>query len=126
MLKKFNSAKVPAAPFYSHAAEVSTAQRMLFIAGQVGQRLDGSVPSDMAEQTRVAVENVQAVLAEAGMTVADVAKYTIYLTDEKHMEGFMAAAAPLLSSPPAATTLLFVKALAAPTLFIEIEAVAVK
>jgi len=36
----------------------------------------------------------------------------------------VSAGAPLLSSPPPATTLLYVRALAAPDMLVEIEAVA--
>ncbi|PSJ48812.1 enamine deaminase RidA, partial [Mesorhizobium ephedrae] len=52
-------------------------------------------------------------------------KFTIYLTDESNLEGFMTSGISLPSPPPAAT-LLFVKALASPQLLIEIEAVAVR
>jgi 2-iminobutanoate/2-iminopropanoate deaminase len=126
MLRKFNPPGASPPPFYSHGAEVSGAPRMLFISGQVGVRTDGSVGEGIAEQTQIAVENLQAVLSEAGMDVGDIAKLGIYLTDEASMAGFASAAVPLLSTPPAATTLLIVKALASPGLLIEIEAVAVR
>jgi len=41
------------------------------------------------------------------------------------MQGFMEGAGAALPSPPPATTLLIVKALAAPPLLVEIEAIAV-
>jgi enamine deaminase RidA (YjgF/YER057c/UK114 family) len=126
MLRKFNPEGVQAPPFYSHGVEVISPQRMLFISGQVGVRRDGSVAEGIAEQTRVAMENLLAVLADARMDASDIVKSTIYLTDESLFEGFAAAGAPLLSSPPAATTLVYVKALASPALLVEIEAVAAK
>ena len=58
------------------------------------------------------------------MTAANIAKLTIYLTDDSLLPGFMQAAGGTLPTPPPATTLLIVKALAVPGLLIEIEAVA--
>lgn len=60
------------------------------------------------------------------MGPSDIVKTTIFLTDEANFEGFAAAAAPLLTQPPAATTLVYVRALASPALLVEIEAVAAR
>ena len=89
-------------------------------------RADGTVGEGVAEQAAIAAENLIGVLAGDGMAVADLAKLTIYLTEEASLAGFGPGAAALLSSPPAATTLLVVKALAAPNLLIEIEGIAVR
>jgi enamine deaminase RidA (YjgF/YER057c/UK114 family) len=125
MLRKFNPEGVAASPAYSQGAEATSPQRILFVSGQVGIRRDGSIAEGVAEQARIAVENLNSVLADAGMSIDDVAKFTIYLTDESNLEGFMTSGISLPSPPPAAT-LLFVKALASPQLLIEIEAVAVR
>jgi enamine deaminase RidA (YjgF/YER057c/UK114 family) len=84
----------------------------------------GNIGEDIGEQATLAIANLNAVLAEAGMTNANLAKLTIYLTDESLVPGFVAAAGAALPDPPPATTLLIVKALAAPPLQVEIEAVA--
>ncbi len=55
MLRKFNPDGVPAPPFYSHAVEVASPERWLYISGQVGQRPDGSAGADIGEQTAIAV-----------------------------------------------------------------------
>ncbi|HRP78247.1 MAG TPA: RidA family protein [Aquamicrobium sp.] len=124
MSRKFNPEGVPAPGFYSHGVEIVSPQRLVFVAGQVGVRADGSVAEGIGEQARVAVANLNAVLAAAGMDGSNIVKSTIYLTDESLMDGFAAAAGPLLPSPPPATTLVYVKALASPALLVEIEAVA--
>lgn len=111
--------------FYSHGVEVKTPGRMLFVSGQVAIRDDGSVPDSIEDQTRQVISNMTALLAEAGMTTADVVKYTIYLTDEGHQPGFVSAAAGLLTLPPPAITLVIVKALADPKYLLEVEAIAV-
>lgn len=126
MIRKFNPPGVPAPAFYSHAAEVTQPVRTVYIAGQVGVRADGSIGEGIGGQTRVAIENLKRVLAAADMDIGNVAKYTIYLTDESLFDGFVAEGAPLISSPPPPTTLVYVKALASPAYLIEIEAVAAK
>lgn len=111
--------------FYSHGVEVKTPGRMLFVSGQVAIHDDGSVPESIEDQTSQVISNMTALLGEAGMTTADVVKYTIYLTDERHQPGFVSAAAGLLTLPPPAITLVIVKALADPKYLLEVEAIAV-
>lgn len=98
----------------------------LYISGQVGIGPDGKPGADIGAQARAAIGALGAVLAEAGMSTADLVKTTIYLTDASLIPGFMEAAAATLPSPPPATTLLIVKALAAPELLVEIEGIAVR
>lgn len=111
-------------PAYSQAMQAKNAG-MLFVSGQVGSAADGSVPPGVGEQAKLAVANLYAVLAEAGMTAANLAKVTIYLTDGAHLQEFYGAVFGTLPSPPPATTLLIVKGLADPALLVEIEAIAV-
>lgn len=124
MITMINPAGYPQSPAYSQGAEVRSPGRLLFISGQVGVDAKGNVGQGIGEQAKIAVANVNAVLAEAGMDASNLAKVTIYLTDESLIPGFMEAAGGTLPSPPPATTLLVVKALAAPPLLVEIEAVA--
>ena len=124
-LRHLNPRKIAPPAHYSHAVEASSIGRILFVSGQVGTNPDGTVADGISEQTKAAIENLRAVLAEAGMDVSDVVKFTIYLTDASLLEGFVGAGAGPLSSPPPATTLLYVKALASPQLLVEIEAIAV-
>jgi 2-iminobutanoate/2-iminopropanoate deaminase len=126
MLRHLNPEGIAAPGPYSHGVEASSIQRMLFVSGQVGVGPDGSIAEGISEQTSAAVENLNAVLADAGMDTSDIVKLTIFLTDESLLEGFMGAGAGLLPTPPPATTLLYVKALGAPALLVEIEAIAVQ
>ncbi|MGE0500531.1 MAG: RidA family protein [Rhizobiaceae bacterium] len=124
MLKMLDNPALQTPPFYSQAV-AATGSTTLYISGQVGVGPDGAVPESVGEQTKLAVANVNAMLAEAGMDRSNIAKLTIYLTDPAHIGEFaQAAGAP--ASPPPATTLLIVKALGAPNLLVEIEAIAVK
>lgn len=118
------SAAPTSMPLYSQGIAVQDAQRLVFVSGQVGTTADGTTPDGIDAQGAQAVANLTAVLAEAGLTMADVLKLTIYLTDPADIEPFMGAAAGTFPSPPPAATMLLVGGLASPDLRVEIEAVA--
>jgi 2-iminobutanoate/2-iminopropanoate deaminase len=99
--------------------------RILFISGQFGVATDGSLPPGFAEQAKIAMDNVEALLASACMTKSHLVKLNYYLTRP--------ADAPLLadirrnrrnSAEPPAVTAIVVMALARPEDLIEIEAFA--
>jgi 2-iminobutanoate/2-iminopropanoate deaminase len=124
MLRPVNPKSVPGPGFYSQGIEASAASRTLYVSGQVGVGPNGP-GKDIGEQATLAIANLNAVLAEAGMNNASIAKLTIYLTDAANVPGFIEAAAGTLPATPPATTLLIVKALAARELLVEVEAIAV-
>jgi len=121
-----NPATVPASPFYSQGIEIREAGRLVFVSGQVGMTAEGQILDGIEAQAAQAVANLNAVLDEAGLSPADLAKLTIYLTDPADVEPFMGAAGASLPQPPPATTLLVVNGLASPELRVEIEAVAAR
>jgi enamine deaminase RidA (YjgF/YER057c/UK114 family) len=53
----------------------------LFVSGQVGSRQDGSPESDLNAQVRLTFANLNAILAEAGCSFADVVDTTIFMLD---------------------------------------------
>lgn len=121
-----NPATVPTSPFYSQGIEVRDPGSLVFVSGQVGMTSDGQVPEGVEAQAVQAVANLTAVLESAGLTTADLAKMTIYLTDPEDVGPFMGAVGGTLPDPPPATTLLVVAALASPALRVEIEGVAAR
>ncbi len=59
----------------------------LFVSGQVGSREDGSPEPVFEDEVRRAFENLNAVLAAAGCTFADVIDVTVFMVDpEAHFE----------------------------------------
>ena len=124
MLTAINFSDRPPHPAYSQGMDARGATRLLFISGQVGAGADGVVPASVGEQAKLAIANLNAVLAEAGLSNSNLVKLTIFLTDSGHLQEFYGAAFGALPSPPPATTLLIVKALADPALLIEIEGIA--
>lgn len=53
----------------------------LFVSGQVGSRADGSPEPDLKAQVRLAFENLNAILAAAGASFADVVDVTVFMVD---------------------------------------------
>jgi len=125
MKRALNPASVPTSlPYYSQGVELSGSSRLVMVSGQVGVTVDGSVCEGVEAQAGQAFENLNAVLAEASLTPADIVKLTIYLTHPDHLGPFMGAAAAALTQEPPATTMLFVNQLSSPDLLVEIEAIA--
>lgn len=111
---------------YSHGVESPPGSRFVHVSGQVGMASDGSVPSEIAQQTENAFRNLLAVLAEAGMAITDVVKINAYLTRVDDAPGFREARGRVLGEHRPAMTLVFVSALAKPEIRVEVEAVAAK
>jgi 2-iminobutanoate/2-iminopropanoate deaminase len=109
-----------------HGTEVPPNARMLFCNGQVGARLDGTVPEVPREQIEVMFERIRTILAASNMTFADVVKLTVYVTDQSILDGYFRVRACIMGdhNPPA--TLLVVKAFPRPGVQVEIEAIAAK
>jgi enamine deaminase RidA (YjgF/YER057c/UK114 family) len=112
-------------------AEIVTGQtRTLYCAGQVAVDGEGAAqhPGDMAAQLDLAADNLETVLAAAGMCLADVVRLTIYTTDVDLFFSHYGVLASRLAAagvaPPA--TLVGVARLAYLTLMVELEATAVR
>lgn len=68
---------------YSQAVLVTAPRETLYAAGQGPIDAEGHLvhDGDVAGQASLAMDNVETVLAEAGMTLADVVRYDIHATD---------------------------------------------
>ncbi len=81
MKKVISTDKAPAAVGpYSQAIE---ANGTLYVSGQIpiNRAADGAIPETIEEQTRQCLENIKAILSEAGYTINDVVKATVLLDD---------------------------------------------
>lgn len=105
---------------------VAASGEMVFVAGQVAVDAEGNLvgPGDMRRQTRQTLRNVQAILAEAGASLSDVVKTTVYVTSfDAYREFDEEYSAFFGDHRPARAT---VRAdLVLPALLVEIEAIAV-
>ena len=102
--------------------------RMVFVSGQVARGVDGQLVGrgDIRAQTRKVLENVRSVLAEAGATMDDVTKVTVFVTNlAEHFSAIHEIRAEFFSSDYPASTLVEISRLVDPDMLIEIEAIAV-
>jgi len=84
-LKPINAPDAPQpAGGYVQAMEVTGASRTLYISGQIPMAADGSVPDKFEDQARLAWQNVIAQLLAADMTLDNLVKVTIFLSDRKY------------------------------------------
>ena len=127
MLKRYGPPTVrdvpePFSGIYTHGTEVMTPKRLLFLSGQIGTAIDGTTAEGFAAQCHQAMDNVEALLAEAGLKATDILRVTYYLTQASDIAELttIRQARWRFDAPPAVTTLV-VAALATPDLLIEIE-----
>jgi 2-iminobutanoate/2-iminopropanoate deaminase len=108
---------------YVHQVEVERPDKVLFIAGQVGMRPDGSVPEDAVEQLAVALENVLRNVEAAGLEASDLVKITTYVVAGAELDPARRRAEMerLLGDHVPASTLVFISALAGPGYKVEID-----
>lgn len=108
-----------------YSAAVQTVDTV-YVSGQLpADPLTGAFPADIAGQTRQSLENVKAILAAAGLTMADVVKTTVYLNDIADFAAMNEVYATFFEAPYPARAAFQVAALPKGAL-VEIEAVAVK
>lgn len=111
---------------YVHGVEVAADARLIFCSGQLGVAKDGAVPTDVEGQARLCFAAIAAILAEGGMTLADVVRINAYVTAREHMAGYMKVRDEVVSNPPPASTLMIVQGFTRPEFKVEVEAVAAK
>ena len=114
---------------FSQAIDVGGAERVLFCAGQTSVDADGNPMhrGDMVAQINQAMDNLETVLRQAGLTLAHVVRLNYYTTD---VAAYAKATRTLKARLNAAGcqpsgTLLGVASLFHPDILIEIEATAV-
>lgn len=127
MPRFFNPSTVIApASRYSQGAEHFLSGRRLLVSGQIGMRLDGTLPDTLDEQMEVAWDNLIAVLRAAEMTVTDLVKVTVYVTVPGSVGPYRAVRDAKLAGHAPACTYLEVAGLARPDFLVEVEGEAVK
>ena len=118
-------ATVQAKGSYSPGWEVSGG-RAVFVAGQIPWDEDGNTvcKGDVAGQTRQVFANIGAVLAEAGGSLDDVVKITVFAADIRYRDEINRVRTETFSEPYPASTQVAVASLVDPEWLVEIEAVA--
>jgi enamine deaminase RidA (YjgF/YER057c/UK114 family) len=113
---------------YSQVVAVTGGKRV-YVAGQGGIRDDGTVPEDLAEQTRIMFDKIALALKGAGATPADVVAMRVYIgglgqgTDPAPVYAGIRAFFPVGAKPT--STVLGVTGFAVPGMKVEVEVEAV-
>ncbi len=114
---------------FNQGEVVTGATRTLYCSGQTATGPDGGPRhrGDMAAQLTLSLDNLEAVLAAAGMTLADVVRLSVYTTDVDQLFPHYGLLASRLAAARVAptTTMLGVVRLAVPGQVVELEGTAV-
>lgn len=100
-------------------------EQFVFVTGQVGSGPDGTYPADIAEQTRVTLDKMAALLAQAGSSMGDVVKTTVFITDLANFPAMNAVYTTYFPHEPPARSTIGCKLVDAGAL-VEIEAIALR
>jgi len=98
----------------------------LYVSGMGGEDATGKIPASFEAEVKQSLDNIGAVLKEAGMTSADIVSVQVYLTDGALFDRMNAAYKAYFKDPkPTRTTVVVAKLVVGPG-HIEITATAKK
>ena len=103
------------------------AGNLVFVSGQVPVDASGNLigEGDCEAQAEQTLDNVEAALKTAGVTMSDVAKITAFLINADDYPAYASVRSKRFLQPGPASSTVFVKGLVNPKFLIEIEAIAV-
>jgi len=116
-------------PFQDFFAEGTQVGNTLYMSGQVGIDQNGNIPTGIADQTKVAYTNMQAILAQFGADMSNIVDEIFFVTDMHELFGniedvYGAREAAYGGTPEVCQTVVQVAALVQPELTIEIKCIA--
>lgn len=128
-IRKFNTKETyPEQNLDNDLCQAVVANGIVYLRGQIGQDLDNRESvgiGDVEAQAEKAMANIKMLLEEAGGTLADIVKVTVYLTDPRYREPVYRTMGRWLKGVFPVSTGLVVSALARPEWLVEIDATAV-
>ena len=101
---------------------------VVYLRGQIGQDLDTRESvgiGDVTAHTEKAMANIAMLLEEAGSSLADIVKVTVYIIDPRYREDVYRTMGKWLKGVYPVSTGIVVQALARPEWLVEIDATAV-
>lgn len=114
---------------YSHGYKVEVGDTVLvFTTGQIAMDKDGRVlyPDDPGKQAEFVYESLQKILSQAGASLDDVVKTTVFVTDMNDFSKISAVRNKYFKNAEPVSTLVEVKKLVKDGCRVEIEVIAVK
>lgn len=112
--------KTPAGP-YSHGIVIDPGMRWLITTGQVALEKDGSVPDGAEAQARLIWDFLEALLADAGMAMADIVRLAVFAVSPQALADHNKVRNEKLGTLAPVTTAVVVSALANPKYLLEVE-----
>lgn len=125
---EFNNPSNVAAPLgaYSHSGWVKAGSDILYIAGQVGNRPDGTLCETFTEQAEQAFANIARILEAHGLTPANLVKTNMYVVHGHPATVVRDMRKKYFGDARPASTFIYVPQLVEAKYFIEIEAIAAR
>jgi ribosomal-protein-alanine N-acetyltransferase len=125
---EFNNPHNVAQPLgaYSHSGWVKAGSDILYIAGQVGNRPDGSLCETFTEQAEQAFANIVRILEAHGLTTANLVKTNMYVVHGHPAMVVRDIRKKYFGDARPASTFVYVPQLVDAKYFIEIEAIAAR
>ena len=114
-----DAAPAPTGPF-NQAIRIGN---LVFTSGQAGRNRETGKMGDIGDQTRRCIGNIEAILSEAGASLDDVVKVTVYLRNPEDAAAFNDEYRKLIPEPLPARSSAYV-ALKNPDMLVEMDAVA--
>ena len=118
-----SNAPKPAAN-YSNVAIIPAGKKLLSISGQIGNDIEGEIAESLEDQYRLALQNINLIVESQGGTKDDIAKITVFITDEPDWVKIKSAADEFLPSPRPSMSFIYVKGLFRPDIKVEVEGLA--
>jgi enamine deaminase RidA (YjgF/YER057c/UK114 family) len=111
---------------YSHGLLVTGVRDLLVTSGQLGARPDDTVPDDVEAQCTICFDNLQAILADAGMGFEHVIRYSAFVTDRAFFPIYGRVRARYAHGAAYTSTLLVVSGFTRPEFKVEVEITAAR
>ena len=117
------SAKQVVAPGSANLSNAIRVGDILYVSGQLGMRRDAP-DSTIEGQTRVTLENIKRIVEQAGTTMPNAVKCTVFLTNVADFQGMNRAYREFFPTEPPTRSTVVVAALVVPNAKVEIECMA--
>lgn len=128
-IRKFNTRETyPEQNLDNDLCQAVVAGGVVYLRGQIGQNLETRESvgiGDAAAQAEQAMQNIKMLLEEAGSTLNEIVKITIYIIDPRYREEVYRVVGRHLKGVYPVSTGIVVQALARPEWLVEIDATAV-
>ncbi len=119
-----NAERVPSGTPSATLTPAIRVGNMVYTSGQLGMRRDATDQS-IGAQTRATLENIKRVLEQAGTTMENTVRCTVFLTEVADFQGMNAVYREFWPNSPPARSTVVVKALVVAGANVEIECMAV-